>query len=480
MLAIYPLVAVALFRKLPLQRAIIWTLLAGYLLLPRLTEFNLPLVPDMDKETIPSLAAAAMCMFLLGHRVNWLPRSWLARGLLAGYVFGVVPTVLTNGDPIVFEILANNDPIKFITAVLPGLSVRDLFSVMAHQVIVLLPFFLARQFLSSHDGMREVLLALVVGALGYSVLALIEVRFSPQTHTIVYGFLQHSFEQLIRGGGFRPIVFLEHALWVAFFFLTAVMAAASLWRAAQETDKRRWIICVIYLFVVLMLCKSLASFAYGLALTPLVLFAPMKLQIRIALIFATVAVMYPVLRNAGLVPLEAILEQAARINPARAQSLGFRFGNEEELLDRAAQRWLFGWGEWGRNLLRDAESGEIVSVPDGRWIIVFGSFGWVGYIAEMGLLAYPLVALWRISRRMDEAALSPFAAPLALMLSITMVDMLLNAVLTPYTWLVAGVLFGYVERVRGTFPDMQPRRLFASGPAIGRSAAHRNRRRTVL
>ena len=46
MLAIWPLVAVALFRKLPADRAVIITLLAGYLILPEPPAvFDLPLMP---------------------------------------------------------------------------------------------------------------------------------------------------------------------------------------------------------------------------------------------------------------------------------------------------------------------------------------------------------------------------------------------------------------------------------------------------
>ena len=42
------------------------------------------------------------------------------------------------------------------------------------------------------------------------------------------GYFQHSFEQMMRAGGFRPIVFLYHGLWVAFLTATAVLAAFTL------------------------------------------------------------------------------------------------------------------------------------------------------------------------------------------------------------------------------------------------------------
>ena len=41
MLLIWPIVCLGLFRNLPLQRALIWSILGGYLFLPPLAEFNL-------------------------------------------------------------------------------------------------------------------------------------------------------------------------------------------------------------------------------------------------------------------------------------------------------------------------------------------------------------------------------------------------------------------------------------------------------
>ena len=47
----WPMVCLVMFRNLNVQRALIWSLLGGYLLLPPIAEFNLPLVPSMDKTS---------------------------------------------------------------------------------------------------------------------------------------------------------------------------------------------------------------------------------------------------------------------------------------------------------------------------------------------------------------------------------------------------------------------------------------------
>ncbi|MCD9148352.1 hypothetical protein [Pseudophaeobacter flagellatus] len=460
MLLLWPLVSLVLFRRLPLERAILWCILGGYLLLPPVAEFDLPLVPDMDKFTIPAIMAFVLCAGLLHKKVPLLPHHPLARVLMVLFVFAVVPTVLTNGDPIIFEVLAGSDPIVFLTDMLPGLRWRDLGSVMINQVIVLMPFLLARRYLSSPESQKELLLALCIAGLAYSLPALLEIRISPQINTMVYGFFQHDFAQTMRQGGFRPIVFLPHPLWLALFMFSALMACTALARAAQGPRRLRFGLASLYLFWVLFLCKSFASLAYGLSFVPLVALASARWQIRVALALAAVAITYPMLRNLGLIPTEAILAQAEAISPARAQSLGYRFDNEAILLERAAEKPWFGWGGWGRNLIRDMETGAIVSIPDGHWILVFGTFGWFGYLAEMGLLCSPLLLLGIEIRRRRGRDISPYSTAIALILAATLVDMLLNDTLVPMTWLCAGSILGYAERLRDPTLFTRSRPLF--------------------
>jgi hypothetical protein len=455
MLMIWPLACVLLCRRLPAERAVIWCILGGYLLLPQSAGFDLPLVPEMNKTSIPNISAFALAVFYLGRGVSVWPNGWPMRILVIGFVLGVVPTVLTNGDAIVFTLLGETAPILFSNGSLPGLGLRDLLSVVVEQVIVLLPFFLGRSLLASETGLRELLYALLIGALIYSVPSLIEIRLSPQINVWVYGFFQHDFQQMMRQGGFRPIVFLPHALWLAFFVMTAAMAAIALSRDAARKQQFRNLGCALYLLVLLVLCKSIASLAYALLLAPILLLASSRMLVRLALIFALIAMIYPMLRNNGIIPTHALVAQVEGYSANRAQSLEYRFDNEEQLLDRADEKSLFGWGGWGRNLVRDMESGRLLTIPDGEWIIVFGTFGWVGYIAQMGLIGGPLILLWwHMGRRRHiglhgadggTGGLPPYAATVAVLLSITMIDMLLNAILTPYTWLMAGSILGICE-----------------------------------
>ncbi|MGR3677992.1 MAG: hypothetical protein ACU0AZ_08410 [Paracoccaceae bacterium] len=476
MLAVWPLVSILLFRTLSVERAILWCLLAGYLILPPIAAFDLPLIPSLDKHSIPALTALILCFAIAKRPLRFWSTSKMANLLIVLFVGSAIPTVLTNGDPLTAEVIKNAHPIQVDIIFQSGLSLRDMASFVLAQVIVLVPFFLGMQFFATAAAIRQLLVALIIGGLVYSIPALIEIRFSPQMNIWVYGFFQHDFLQMIRGDGFRPIVFLQHALWVALYMATAAIAAASLARySPSPKDRGRFAIAMVYLFAVLILCKSLASQLYGLCFVGIVLVMPQRWQFRLALGLVLIGVVYPMLRNLELIPLEAILGWANEISPARAESLEYRITNEAILMDRAHEKPWFGWGGWGRNLILDPESGAIETIPDGRWIIVFGTFGWVGYLAEMGLLAYPLILLWRRTSSLNPAP--PQVTALTLIVATTMLDMLLNATLTTLTWLSAGALLGYAERLKtkqddaNSDPKTTPRTAMEAGPESDQTRA---------
>lgn len=471
-LGAWPAFAVMLYRLLPFERALIWSILGPYLLLPPKTAFDLPMVPALDKVSIPNLVALVCCVLLCGRRLKFRPDSPVATLLLILFLVSPFATVMTNSEPAVFG-----------SFVIPGLRVYDAAAAVANQVIFLLPFFLARQFLATEKAQREILFALMVAGLLYSVPMLIEVRLSPQLNTWIYGFFQHSFEQMMRQGGFRPIVFLEHGLWVAFFAMTSLIAAAALWRMSKAGKRIPTFLAAVYLAIVLVLCKSLGSLIYAILLAPLVVLGGRQLQMRIAALLAVLAVAYPLLRGANLVPVEWLVTQAESIEVDRALSLDFRLQNEAVLLDRASEKPLFGWGSWGRNQLYDPNdpSGKMLTVTDGRWIIVIGSYGWVGYIAEFGLMAFSILLLHRRAGRSAAGASSPYAGVLSLLLAINMVDLIPNATLIPFTWLLAGALLGHAERTAHAETHRDPTIAKVSSRSImepGRNHVHEGR--TIL
>lgn len=470
MLAVWPVACFVLFRKYSMSRAFIMAVFVGYLLLPpQPADFDFPLLPPLNKLTLSNLSIFVIVLWFLGKRFQILPDNKAVRVLIAMFVLSPIATVLTNPEPVIFE-----------SGGLRGLWLRDAIALVITQAMTLLSFLVARQLLATKEAQRDLLIAFTIAGLVYSIPILIEVRLSPQLNLMFYGYFQHTFEQYVRAGGFRPIVFLSHGIWVAFFVMTAFVATLSLWRTNATQSKSWYLFGALYLLVILALCKTMAPLMYAIFLTPLVVFVPALLQIRIAAVLVALALLYPAMKGAGLVPAEAMLQQVESISTERAGSLHARFANEDLLLERAAEKPLFGWGSWGRNHLHDPVSGRILTIADGRWIIVLGVYGWIGFLAEFGLLAMPifLVGYQCLVKARDIqqplrsapsvplqrkfAPISPkmesfyYIGPLALLLAVNVVDLLPNATLTPMTWIIAGALLGHAELLARQRKQDQP------------------------
>ena len=431
----WPLASVMLFRLLPAGRALIASLLIAHMFLPPPPAlFDLPLLPPLDKYGISTLTLMAVCLVLFKDWTRFLPTSRIALVLVAVYVFSPVITVLTNPEPAFYGRYA-----------LPGLRLREVPAQIIQQAINVAPLLMTRALLVTARDLRDVVFGFFLAGLVYSLPMLVEVRLSPQLNVWFYGFFQHSFEQMVRDGGFRPIVFLYHGLWAAFFAMTALVCTVALARHEPGRAKVVYVVCAAYLAVVLVLCKSLGSILFALMAVPLVFVMGRRLILTAAAVLALLSVVYPSLKGSGIVPSEEILALVETINPERAFSLQVRFENEDILVERAFEKPVFGWGLWGRNHILD-DNGTILTITDGRWIIVLGVFGWVGFLAEFLLLTMPVFLLWRKSLAGDAEELSPYAVTLALLLSINMVDLIPNATIMPLTWMMAGAVLGYAER----------------------------------
>jgi hypothetical protein len=443
-LGLWPLIAIGLFRWLPAGRALLICLFLSYLFLPPYpTSFDLPLLPPLDKDSLPALTLLLTGMIFCRNQLRLLPRSKALAALVLVFLLSPLLTVLSNSDTLLQGRIG-----------LPGLGLRDAISLVFNRTMMIVPMLMAYSLLQKETDRRDTLLAFCLFGLLYSVPMLVEVRLSPQLNNWIYGFFQHAFDQAIRFGGYRPVVFLYHGLWVAFFAMTAAVAAAILTRTHTGTDRARAVLCLIYLFGILLLCKSVGALLYAMLLMPMVLFLPMRSQIWIALGFASLAIAYPLIKGAGLLPEPELLKLIARLSEERANSLAFRLSNETLLLERALERPLFGWGSWGRNLIIDPVTGQELSIADGRWVLTLGVYGWLGFAAEMSLLAAPIVLLWHSSHRQAQRKVSVYAGGLALLLGVNMLDLLPNATLTPLTWLLAGVLLSHVEALRHTTVDL--------------------------
>jgi len=434
-LIVWPMLVLLLYATQPVGRATIWAILGAYLLLPVGAAIKISGIPPIDKDTVPNIAAVIGCSFIAGRQFRF------GRGF--GLTEVLLLTLLTS--PFVTSEL-NTDDIVVGGRLLPGLGAYEGLSATVGEFLFVIPFFLARNVLRSPKDIADLFRAMVIAGLAYSLLELYEVRMSPQLHAIFYGYPPHDFIQQVRQGGYRPMVFLGHGLLVAFFTMTTAVAAAALWRTRYPLGS---LPVTGWLTGMLVLCKSAGALVYGIVLIPLVRFMSPRLQVNIALVLVAIAMLYPVLRATDLFPTRSLTEFSDSLSSGeRAASLQFRFDNEDKLLARATERPIYGWGRFGRNRVYSAENGDDESVTDGVWIIVLGTWGLVGFVAQFGLLALTVVrASWALewAKTKEEQI---FIAALALIIAVNMIDLLPNSSLSPWTWLLAGALLGRAENMR--------------------------------
>lgn len=453
MLYLWPVLAGLGFRTLPLNRAVICSSLAGFLLLPSAVTIELPGLPDLNKN---SIILIGIITTYLGHRrprrAEALPRS--AVFLMAMLFASTLGTVLTNADPL-------RIPGNYI----PNLTMYDALGATFSNTLIISVVVIGTRVLSRTEDHREMLFLFGVAMILYSAPALFEIRFSPQIHKWVYGIYPANFDQQMRGGGFRSTVFMSHGLVLAWFLAMGTTALMVFRRSnVRVFGVRVWTLSA-YLWVVLLLQKSFGALLLGGLMYLSLLMRPSR-QVGLAAAVAMVFLAYPTVRGAGLVPVEWIHSKVAEYSTERAGSLGTRLTNENQLLARANERPLFGWGGWGRAWIYDPQTGRNTSITDGTWIIVLGCDGWVGYLAHFGLICLPLLGLYRYRRKI------PFeTAGLAVILSGNLIDMIPNSSLTPITWLTVGALTGALGAVRRSSTVARARRVNALSAAMNPALA---------
>lgn len=432
-----------MFIFLRVESAAIWSLLAGYLLLPSATTIDVPLLPPLDKNSIPAATTFLLCL-MKGTDSPPPRRPWLIYVCVLGFIVTPIFTSLNNS----YELHIGDRSI-------PGFYPLDAVKLALDNLITLAPLFVGMRFLSSDDGRVLLLKSLPIAALFYSLPMLFEVRFSPQLHNWVYGFFPHSFGQTFRAGGFRPVVFLNQGLEVALFASMSCIAAVVATRSRLKIFHAPAGAVAAYLAVVLLLCKTLGSIVYSVAMAPLVLFTRPRTWVRISCIILVIVCAYPMLRTFDLVPVKQIAAAANTVSADRSGSFAVRVENEDKLLAKAELKPYFGWGTWGRNRIFDQDSGKDVSITDGAWIIRFGMFGWLGYLSLFGMLATAVFSA-RAGVAGPATRSTIVLGGLTLILAVNVTDLIPNATLMPVTFLMAGSIAGRV-RASGRVPRNQTR-----------------------
>lgn len=427
----WPLVVLWLLSKYPVKQAIFAAFTLAILLLPNGFSVDYPLVPPIDRETLTSLSLAVF-LFFKGKKFTLFP-SGLPSKILIGYLIVLILSVLSNSDTFVI-----GD--KFF----PGLTQHDIFSTIVRALLTLMPFFLGRYFLNNVEDNEKIFKALVVMGLIYTPFMLVELRLSPQFHNWVYGYSNVDFLQQIRGDGYRPTVLYGHGLALAFWISTCLIAAMALQKNRVRVSVFSASKVMIYLCIILVLCKTWSAMAYML-LASLFIFKlkPIK-QTKWALILAVVVFMYPIAKVMDVFPDREIVSTIQEFSPERADSLSFRFDNEAILLDRALERPYFGWNGYGRNRVYN-KYGRDISVTDGKWIIELGVNGFMGFVFFYSILLMPLYYAHKNIENIDNPRQKIYFAALAIMLAICIIDSVPNTGMSIMHLLFAGALLGQSE-----------------------------------
>lgn len=417
-----------LFRALSLQWAVAITVVGGYLYLPIL---SIPIagLPDYSKPMAISVA--------------------LVIGLIIRKGANLRPTSLRWWD-VIYLISLLSLPLSYLFNGYP--LYNALSALFTRTMIWGVPYWVGRVTYQTPKSVRVLLLCVVIASLTYLPLCLWEVRMSPHLHLQVYGSFQHSFAQMIRWGGYRPMVFTEHGLTLALWMAVALAAAIGLRKTSK--DARHWIgntwWLVPGLMVMLFLCKSLGALALGLT-------AALALSIhscrRLLLIAITGAFVYVL----GRVFFDEMVYNwiAAFLDilpEGRAASFRFRMDMERLLLARAWEQPVVGFvAEEFRRVSVEGLSaiGSSKVVTDSLWIIVFGTTGLLGLIPLYTVL---FVAGTRSCVRRWQSA-SVEAQVISVIVAIQMLDTVANAAFTPFAILSTGAALAIADH---SSPDRVP------------------------
>lgn len=307
------------------------------------------------------------------------------------------------------------------------------------------PIVLGRIYLSDREGLFQLAKYIIIGAAVYMPLCWIEIRLSPQLHQWLYGYIQHSFVQTIRYGGFRPLVFLNHGIAVSVLYGTAAGLLFWLWQSGrvQRVAGIPSPVLFVALVATLIGCKT----ATGLALFALMCSCWLLGRIVSIRLFLLLVVLFPPaymgFRLANVVPAATIVSYVKMIDAERAASLGIRLKQEDLFSEHTFNRPLFGWGGWERNFPRAIGGEELMRAVDGFWTMALSQYGLFGLTAATCLmLVAPAAVVWRFSsRELSTVWAAPIAA-MALVVCMAAIDSLVNSIPNPLFYLPMGGLTG--------------------------------------
>ncbi len=427
-------IALCLFAVMKPRHAVLCAYIGAWLFLP-VFGIKINLLPDLTKVSVSSLGVLlGVMLFDPTHLLSFRPR-WFDLPML---LFCITP---------------------YFSSMQNGLGAWDGCSAILQNVIFWgIPYFIGRIYFNDWESFRDLAVAIFIGGVIYIPLCLIEMRLSPQLHRWVYGYYQHSFNQTRRFGGYRPMAFMQSGLALSMWMTCACLVGVWLWTTG--TMKHLWGVAmawpVVALLITTVLCKSVASLLFlVMGLGALFWIRSFRNAFPLYVIIA-IAPLYMLLRASGTWDAQNLVDTVSSVvGPQRAQSLQTRITAENRLTEKALQRPWLGWGRWSPDTPGKApwriydERGKDIAPTDGMWVITFGTDGLIGLLAiTTAILMPPILLRRRVPLAYWGHPLAAPAAALAIMLTLHMLDNLLNAMLNPIFVLGMGGLAVLGSRTR--------------------------------
>ena len=345
--------------------------------------------------------------------------------------------------------------VPFASSIDNDLGVHDGCTAVFRTIMVWgIPYLIGRAVFTDTKAIWELLRAIFLGGIAYAPLVLFESRMGPQLQPWIYGDRsQANFETIAFWGplSHKPSVFLQ-----CYLELTPLMGIATLFGYWLWSTGRIGKIAGISAGMLVcisagaaLLCKSLGG-CFLTACAFAVLWATNRSRTWLFLVlFSLVAPTYLVARITDAWNGKELVDfLSSDVSDTRAGSFNYRLLNEDMLKVRAMQRPVFGWGGWGRALVRDSND-RLISVIDGMWIIALGNNGFVGLIA---LFATLLLPVWLLAATAPPGSIANqfLSGPVVLAIAITVhaIDCLANAFPNPFYFVGAGALAAIVVHRR--------------------------------
>ena len=455
-----------LFNRYPPRTAVMMSFLGGLMFLPeRGAGFALPLIPDYTGMVATCYGIVLALAVYDSDRLSSLKLGWTDIPML---IWCICP---------------------FFSSMSNGLGAYDGFNATLTQLAKWgLPYFLGRLYFTNLDNLKELAIGIVKGTLMYVPLCIWEGRMSPNLHLMLYGYWAHpsGLTQARRYGGFRPNVFMQHGLMVGAWVMSGTLIGIWLWQAGvlQKVWGQSMKILVWVMLFTVVWNRSTGAYALML-LGVVILFTAKYLRTSLPLLLVICGISYYLYAGVtGTFAGDEIVHWISdNINPDRAESLGFRFDNEEILAEHARDRMIFGWGGWGRNRVYDYNwAGELVdiSVTDSLWIIAFGFRGVVGLASLTASLLLPVTVL--CFRYPANLWFNPKVAPavsMAVTVVLFMFDSVLNSMFNPIFPLISGGISGLVLSPRESLTARKKRKKRSSS-AVNSKVQRRSKQQKRL